>query len=514
MTVSQDKNELLRERMKALKIHQKDIAESFIRASGRGGQKVNKTSSCVVLRHVPTGISVKCQEDRSQSVNRYLALRRLVAKIEHKVNGLKSEEAKRRHKIRKQKQRRSRRAKEKMLEDKKRRSQLKESRRPIKAVVAAFLALALVGPESAWALILPENVLVVYNSQFPGSKKLAEYYAEKRDVPTENVTYVLTSMKEGISREKYENTIRDPIKNYLEKKHLKERILSIVLMRGIPLKIHNKKWSKKAPSRNSGASVDSELALLYHGGYSIEGRIANPFYFKYQSIKDPQKIRGYMVCRIDGPDREVCERMIDRGILAEKEGLIGKAYFDARGRGVNAGAAKDSQGYSAYDASIRYAAKLTESCGIETVLNNVEELFGEGECSTAALYCGWYSYGRYVDAFDFVPGAIAYHIASGEAHSLRKGRAWCKRLIEDGVSVTIGPVSEPFIDAFPIPELFFAFILSGKFNICEAFYLTKRAASWKMVLIGDPLYNPYKNNPLLSPDALENILDTYLENIN
>jgi len=80
--VSEEKNRWLQERMEALGIHEKDIEEKFIRSSGKGGQKVNKTSTCVYLRHIPTGIEVKWMRERSQSLNRFLARRELVRRIE------------------------------------------------------------------------------------------------------------------------------------------------------------------------------------------------------------------------------------------------------------------------------------------------------------------------------------------------------------------------------------------------------------------------------------------------
>ena len=100
-------------------ITESDIEESFIRASGRGGQKVNKTSSCVRLKHLPTGIEVRCQGSRSREDNRFFARRLLCEKIEHKILKIKSEKQKAIEKIRRQKRRRSKRAKEKMLRNKK-----------------------------------------------------------------------------------------------------------------------------------------------------------------------------------------------------------------------------------------------------------------------------------------------------------------------------------------------------------------------------------------------------------
>jgi protein subunit release factor B len=107
--VSEEKNRWLQQQMEALDIREQDIEEKFVRSSGKGGQKVNKTSSCVYLRHAPTGVEVKCMKDRSQSINRFLARRELVEKIK-KARGLPTDEDAERERIRKQKLKRKRRA--------------------------------------------------------------------------------------------------------------------------------------------------------------------------------------------------------------------------------------------------------------------------------------------------------------------------------------------------------------------------------------------------------------------
>lgn len=100
--VSEDKNKWLRDRMEELGVLEKDIEEKFVRSSGHGGQNVNKTSTCVYLKHIPTGIGVKCMKDRSQSINRFLARRELVKKIEG-LSGQSPSRDTEREKIRKQK---------------------------------------------------------------------------------------------------------------------------------------------------------------------------------------------------------------------------------------------------------------------------------------------------------------------------------------------------------------------------------------------------------------------------
>ena len=108
--VSEEKNRWLQERMKALGIYEKDIEERFIRSSGSGGQKVNKTSTCVYLKHIPTGVEVKCMRERNQSLNRFLARRELVVRIE-KLSGQVMPKDIENKKARRQKLKRRKRAK-------------------------------------------------------------------------------------------------------------------------------------------------------------------------------------------------------------------------------------------------------------------------------------------------------------------------------------------------------------------------------------------------------------------
>jgi peptide chain release factor len=129
MPVSSAKSKDLAARMAAVGIHERDLAEHFVRSSGAGGQNVNKVSTCVVLKHGPSGIEVKCQAERSQVLNRYLARRILCEKLERKILGAKSAAEMRRWKIRKQKKRRSKKAKEKMLADKRHQSTKKQLRK-------------------------------------------------------------------------------------------------------------------------------------------------------------------------------------------------------------------------------------------------------------------------------------------------------------------------------------------------------------------------------------------------
>ena len=129
--VSREKEDQLVQRMGALGVTESDLEETFVRSGGHGGQNVNKSATCVMLLHRPTGLQVKCQTTRQQGLNRFIARRLLLDKIERLKTGLVATERARIEKIRRQKRRRNRRAKERMLRDKAHQSEKKEGRRTV-----------------------------------------------------------------------------------------------------------------------------------------------------------------------------------------------------------------------------------------------------------------------------------------------------------------------------------------------------------------------------------------------
>lgn len=262
------------------------------------------------------------------------------------------------------------------------------------------------------------------------------------------------------------------------------------------------KQIRVASQGQTGASFDSELSLvLWPDGYELLRWQPNYLRAMYDNSKLRTPFPTLMVSRLDGPSLKTAKRLIDDAIAVEKAGgLEGKVYLDARGLTTLDGPPHEPGSYPDYDRALMVTAKgisgmksQDDTPRFDVTLNELPELFAPGQCPDTALYCGWYSLAKYVDAFDFNQGAVAYHLASSEAVTLKEidSQCWCKKLLEDGVCATIGPVNEPYLLAFPRPNEFFALLIQGQLSLAEVYYRTKPFNSWQMTLIGDPLYRPY-----------------------
>jgi uncharacterized protein (TIGR03790 family) len=379
----------------------------------------------------------------------------------------------------------------------------------------------------------PDEILVIANANASKSKGLARYYMKKRRLPEKNLVLLFMTDKETCSREEYEKKAVPPIRRFLDKN---TGIRAMVTVFGVPLRISgpeinqdeaskvseletkkrvleeeltreknmenglrqkkNKELSaiKSALSKymnsiDKVAAFDSELALVKKDGYELNMWLPNPYYlgFRGQELAIDQS-EVLMTSRLDGATEDVVKRIIDDSMEAERTGLKGRAYFDARWKDPGD---KTLSGYAFYDRSIHKASQsLSGKKRMEVVLNDAEDLFQKGESPDTALYCGWYSLAKYVDAFTWQKGSVGYHIASSECATLKNpdSQVWCKKMLDHGIAATIGPVGEPYVQAFPVPEVFFEFLTEGYLTLAEAYLISLPYLSWKMVLIGDPLY--------------------------
>jgi len=396
-----------------------------------------------------------------------------------------------------------------------------------------FLSVLLGCCEVALALE-PNEILVVANTNYAASMKLARYYCEQRGVPSGNVIPVSLGpqLRDSITRGDYETRLAGPIRRIFATRKDLQHIRCLVTTYGVPYKVgrrdplpgmdgqlkqlrqlqqeekdavakleqegqtnssahreHQVKLSQiqmdmdRITGTETEASVDSELSLVLAPPYEL---------YRWQPNvlrqPGPHPFAALMVSRLDGPHYGIAKGLIDKAIAAEKSGgLTGAAYIDSRGFFKN-----DLYGY--YDQSLReLAALIRQQTRLAVFEETTPALFPPDSCLRTALYCGWYSLKKYVNAFQFVDGAVGYHIASFEAASLHDPNStqWCPAMLMHGVTATLGPVTEPYLYAFPEPKLFFLKLLNGT-CLVEAFYHTEPFTSWQMLLIGDPLYRPFK----------------------
>jgi uncharacterized protein (TIGR03790 family) len=249
------------------------------------------------------------------------------------------------------------------------------------------------------------------------------------------------------------------------------------------------------------ASFESELALVLWPDHSRLRWQNSVLFYAFDPALREILPKTMIVSRLEAPTFDLTKQLVKTALAVEKQGLAGRVYIDARGIGAD----KNPGSYGDYDQNLRdLGAWLKEHTTLDITIDNKDQLFKSGACPDAALYCGWYSLANYVDAFTWKPGAIAYHIASSEADTLRRAdsNVWCKKMLEKGVCGTLGPVYEPYLSAFPRPLEFFTLLLSGKLTLGEIYAVTNPYSSWVMVLVGDPLYNPFKNSPQIDPENL------------
>lgn len=403
---------------------------------------------------------------------------------------------------------------------------------PVLKYISALLFLLLVFCPKAFAL-KPYEVLVVANQNAAKSKGLARFYMKKRLIPESNLVLLFMTDKETCSRDDYEKKAIPPIRRFLDQN---KDIRAIVTMYGVPLRIAspgktlaekarlqelktkkktiddqlsngkiidlktrqkkkaelsalNKSISSFNKQTDKVASFDSELSLVKKQGYGLNMWQPNPYYLGFRKQKiGIKKSEVLMTCRLDGADETIVKRIITDSIEAEQEGLKGSAYFDARWKDPGK---KKVSGYAFYDKSIHLASRfLSKEKRIDVIINDDSRLFQKGESPDAALYCGWYSLARYIDAFTWTKGSVGYHIASSECTTLKNGssQVWCKKMLDNGIAATIGPVGEPYVQSFPVPEIFFNFLTEGYLTLAESYIISLPYLSWKMVLVGDPLY--------------------------
>jgi uncharacterized protein (TIGR03790 family) len=335
------------------------------------------------------------------------------------------------------------------------------------------------------------NVLVIVNEASPVSRRIGEYYTQKRSIPLANVCGIRTTTDEEIAWETYVNEIEKPVARCLKTTRFEAPILILVTTLGVPLKIRGGGSQMLAEY----AAVDSELTLLYEKlrsrPFTRAGAIRNPFYGKKgKRFKHPD-FPMYLVTRLAAYDFEDVKNMIDRSLAAKN---VGTVVLDARSDSERPG-----------DSWLRDAAVF---------LPAGRALFDESSVAVTrqSNVIGYGSWGsndpqrKRDPAFRYLPGAIVNEYVSTNGRTFRRppdtwqlgtwkdGATWfagapqslSADYIRQGATGASGHVYEPFLEFCPRPELLFPAYLSGR-TLAESFYLAMPGLSWQNIILGDPL---------------------------
>jgi uncharacterized protein (TIGR03790 family) len=354
--------------------------------------------------------------------------------------------------------------------------------------------------------------LVVYNENDPLSRDLADFYAGKRGIDASRVVGLKCSIDEEISREEYDQTIAGPLRAIFDAQGLwtrspdapaeeptsrvtVNRIRFLVLMRGIPLRIRETTGYRgdashePAPIGNrNAASVDSELAVLGLFTHHISGVLTNPYFRSYQRFMDTGHPGIMLAARLDAPTGTMVRQMIEDSLAVEKIGLWGRCYVDGRGMAAGSGLAEG-------DGWLNKIATQITPFALPTIYDNAPALFAADYPMTeAALYFGWYSEqpaGALADEhFRFEPGAVACHIHSFSATSVRDpAHWWVGPLLSKGAAAVLGNVYEPYLGLTTHLDIFADRLCSGM-TFAESAYAATPGLSWMDTFVGDPLYRP------------------------
>lgn len=365
------------------------------------------------------------------------------------------------------------------------------------------------------------NVAVVVNDESPASQQIAEYYVRKRGVPAANVIHIKTSSDEAIERAAYAATIEEPIAAALANGSLQDRVLYLVLTKGVPLRING-----TAGLTGTTSSVDSELTLLYRrlagANVPVAGRVVNPYFLGTREVREAKPFTHrdfdiYLVTRLDAFTVPEVLALIDKGSAPVTEGKI---VLDQQDKLVD----------RAGETWLEQAADRLTAAGQSDRVVLEKTVQGARDVSPVMGYYSWGSNDprNRVRRFGmgFVAGSLAATYVSSDARTFREPPAdwmpngdWNDKkgffagspqtlvgdLIREGATGVAGHVEEPYLQSTIRPEVLFPAYLAG-FNLVEAFYLAMPHVSWQTVVVGDPLATPFPRKTL-SPGDIEDAID-------
>jgi uncharacterized protein (TIGR03790 family) len=366
-------------------------------------------------------------------------------------------------------------------------------------------------PSETYAQTPPaSSVLVVYASNDPDSTWIGAYYADRRGIPPSHLCPVALPdiAATALNGPDYERFIKAPIQACLNNLGA-GNILYIVLAYLRPY----------AVSPGSGLNyyaLDSYLADIWDQytteifdpyptqtqPYYADNQSQGNVYLPFQSLAAYRALDSlpliYSVWRLDGPTPNIAMALVDNALAAEAGG---GPISQIPGTSANAcidmvadPTANPDDGYRAADWDLFRASQfLSATNRFHVVADTNSEVLGTPsvpDCRNTSLYSGWYNYGKYNDAFSWNPGSIGWDLDSGALVDPRSGVWWGSNALARGLTVTSGPMAEPYLEGMTRPGGAMLNLLQGA-NVGDAFLRNTRWLKWMILNVGDPLYMPF-----------------------
>jgi uncharacterized protein (TIGR03790 family) len=395
------------------------------------------------------------------------------------------------------------------------------------ALLSLLLAPALSTAEDEPSAVFVDyspSTLVVFNKNVKVSQELAEFYTRVRGIPRNQMVGLSCPDKETITRAEFVSTIEGPLKDLFDsnkwwvrsadgagERTLKNKIKIIAVIHRMPLRIApplprmiknpatdalKPKSQRYKEGALGGASVDSELMRLGVGSGVIKGALSNPYYQRDEAFAKAALPQILLAARIDGPSEEIAKRLITDAMAVEKGGLWGKVYIDL--------AQKTSSTYKEGEEWIAKSGQHFLRAGFPAVVDTRRATFPLNyPMSDAAVYFGWYTHtadGPFRNSeFRFKQGAIAAHLYSYSGSTVRSTKhAWVGPLLTKGAAAVLGNVYEPLLTPSTHFDIFSDRLIKG-YTVAESAAMATPGVSWQTIVVGDPLYRPFRKvEPLLN----------------
>jgi uncharacterized protein (TIGR03790 family) len=371
----------------------------------------------------------------------------------------------------------------------------------------------------------PDRVLVIHNTNSAfgtDSLDVAQYYRTRRGIPAANLCGINFPSNVSITEAQWLGGLRNAVRACLDAAG-RTNILYVVMSHQTPYVIQR-------PSPAADGSLDSYIADVWDANsavyfpsipsgsqrYFMNAQSAGNVYSGFLTLAayrlQPRSQLVYSVWRLDGATPAVAKDLVNKAVDTEAAGGLlagpppaGRVYVDNTYQTLNA---SPDEGFASGEFDLERMARMSEQAGLPLTQDRNQAEFGVAPAPLMApdamLYSGFYSLNNYNNVFGWKPGAVGWHLDSSSLTNPRGGSSWSARAIQEGITITSGSISEPFLFGLAHPDVVVRHLYQGG-TVGDAFLRGTPWLKWKIINMGDPLYRPFPGGvaPFNSPAFTE-----------